>query len=159
MLVGTAFRVSPGRCLLTLLGPLAGVIGTLGMVAVASLVNGVVAGITGSVAISAALVAGSFPVGTLLRMVASNARIGLSEAIGFAFDRQIAELVAGIPGLEHHERIEFADQLQVLRASRGALGDALDQIISVLNVVVQLVVLLVALVSPTPTPTCRHSPT
>jgi ATP-binding cassette, subfamily B, bacterial len=145
LLAGTALRVSPLRCLSALLEPAGMVIATLGMAAVATLVDGVVAHEWTAVAVSAAFVAAAYPVNMLLAMIGISARVALMEHIGFAFDRQIAEIIAGIPSVEHHERSDVADQLQILRQSRGALGGALNMIIQMLNASIRTAVLLVVM--------------
>lgn len=150
LLIGTAFKVNAGQALLTFLNPLAGVIQTLAMVAVARLVDGVQAHDITRVAWAGALVAAAFPVTSAMQLIASNARISLTEAVGFEFDHRIADIVATIPSLEHHERTDFADQIQILRASRNALGQSLQQIIQIVNVIVMTVVLLIALGSVQP---------
>lgn len=143
LLVSTTVRTSPLRSLSSLLELTGKIIGHLGMVAVALLVNGAVDHDAGRVVLGAAAIAVSAPANLGLQLVGTTMRVALMEKIGFAFDRQIAEISAGIPSLEHHERSDYADQLQVLRQSRGVLGGALNTIINTLNTMGSTVVLLV----------------
>ena len=74
----------------------------------------------------------------------------LIEVVGFAFDREIATLAARLPGLEHHERPDVLDRMELLRQRQGVLGNALSNLIYVANTVVGAVATLVglAVVSP-----------
>jgi ATP-binding cassette subfamily B protein len=60
----------------------------------------------------------------------------LIEEVGFALDRELATLAAGLPGLEHHERADYQDRLELLREQQGMLGGALNSLIYTANVVV-----------------------
>ncbi len=77
-------------------------------------------------------------------------RIGLTERVGFAFDREITTLTAELPGLEHHERPDVQDRLELLRQKQGTLGAALNSLVHAANTVVGGVSTLVtlAIVSP-----------
>ena len=46
----------------------------------------------------------------------------LQERTDLAVDRHLMEVTAGLPGLEHHERPEFATQLEMIRQDRGMLS-------------------------------------
>ncbi|HEX9940301.1 MAG TPA: ABC transporter ATP-binding protein [Longimicrobium sp.] len=74
----------------------------------------------------------------------------LIEEVGFALDREIATLTSELPGVEHHERADYQDRLELLRHEQGLLGNALNALIYTANVVVGGVGTLVslALVSP-----------
>jgi ATP-binding cassette subfamily B protein len=60
----------------------------------------------------------------------------LIEEVGFALDREIATIAAGLPGVEHHERPDYQDRLELLRQEQGVLGGALNTIIYTANVAV-----------------------
>ena len=77
-------------------------------------------------------------------------RVRLSEEVGFALDREIAEIAAGLPGLEHHERADYQDRLELLRKEQGVLGGSLNALINTANSVVAGVgtVAALAFVSP-----------
>ncbi|HYR10874.1 MAG TPA: ABC transporter ATP-binding protein, partial [Longimicrobium sp.] len=72
-------------------------------------------------------------------------RIGLTERVAFAFDREVATLLAGLPGLEHHERPDVQDRLELLRQRQAALGNSLNALINTANALVAGVGTLVAL--------------
>jgi ATP-binding cassette subfamily B protein len=74
----------------------------------------------------------------------------LAEAVGLALDREIAELTAGLPGLEHHERPDFQDRLELLRQQQGVLGTSLNVVVYAANTVIAGVGTLVALAALSP---------
>jgi ATP-binding cassette subfamily B protein len=69
----------------------------------------------------------------------------LAEVVGYALDRELATLASGLPGLEHHERPEYQDRLELLRQAQGGLGRALNAVIYTANTVVAGVGTLAAL--------------
>jgi ATP-binding cassette subfamily B protein len=77
-------------------------------------------------------------------------RIRLTETVGFALDREIARLTSEIPGLEHHERPDYQDRLELLRQSQGVLGGSLNALINAANFVVAGVGTLVGLAIASP---------
>jgi ATP-binding cassette subfamily B protein len=77
-------------------------------------------------------------------------RTRLVEDVGFALDREIATLASELPGLEHHERPDYQDRLELLREEQGVLGGSLNVLIYTANVVVAGVGTLAALAFVTP---------
>jgi len=69
----------------------------------------------------------------------------LAEEVGYALDRELATLASALPGLEHHERPEYQDRLELLRQAQGGLGRALNAVIYTANTVVAGVGTLAAL--------------
>lgn len=78
-------------------------------------------------------------------MFGNDLRIVLSERMGLVIDREIATLTATIPGVEHHERPEYQDRLELLRQSQSALANSLNSLLNALNSVVGAVGTLVVL--------------
>jgi len=75
-------------------------------------------------------------------------RLTLLERVGFEFDRQIVRLTSGLPGIEHNERPDYQDRLQLLRDAQGALGNGANDLVNFLNYgVVRGVTALVILAS------------
>ncbi|HEV2150055.1 MAG TPA: ABC transporter ATP-binding protein [Longimicrobiaceae bacterium] len=74
----------------------------------------------------------------------------LIEEVGFALDREITTVTSGLPGVEHHERADYQDRLELLRQQQGILGGALNSLIYTANVVVGGLSTLVALVFVSP---------
>lgn len=69
-------------------------------------------------------------------------RITLSEKVGHAFDREIATLTATLPGLDHQERPEYQDRLELLHQTQGALGKSLDSLVRAANSIIVAVITL-----------------
>ncbi|HSU12933.1 ABC transporter ATP-binding protein [Longimicrobium sp.] len=80
----------------------------------------------------------------------SMLRIRLTEEVGLAIDREVTTLVSALPGLEHHERPDYQDRLELLRQNQGVLGRSLNTLIRAANFTVGGVatVVALALVSP-----------
>jgi ATP-binding cassette subfamily B protein len=74
----------------------------------------------------------------------------LAEEVGFALEREIATLAAELPGLEHHERPDYQDRLELLRQQQGLLGSALNILVYTANTAVVALGTLVALALVTP---------
>ena len=77
-------------------------------------------------------------------------RVGLTERVGFAFDREIVRLAGELPGLEHHERPDIQDRLEMLRQKQGVLGKSLNLLINAANAVVAGIGTLAALAVASP---------
>ncbi|GAA4983269.1 ABC transporter ATP-binding protein [Actinopolymorpha pittospori] len=136
LLVSTAVRTDPWRTFGLVLEPIGRLAWPLAGLWLSFLTDGVlqdrgnliVAGIIGLLA----GVVGNWGISLCGNMM----RITLSEKVGFAFDREITRLTADLPGLDHHERADYQDRLELLRQSQGALGGAMNSLInSVANVV------------------------
>ncbi len=63
----------------------------------------------------------------------------VAERAGGAVDRRLIQLMGGIPGIEHHERPEHLDRLDLLREQRSMLGWMTNATAGLLRVAVQLV--------------------
>jgi ATP-binding cassette subfamily B protein len=74
----------------------------------------------------------------------------LAEAVGLELDRRIASLAANLPGLEHHERPDVRDRLELLRQQQGVLGSALNVLVYTANTVIAAAGTLAALALATP---------
>lgn len=82
---------------------------------------------------AALLLVVSLGVWEAVELAAIGARIGLSERVGFAFDRLLARLTAGIPGLRHQESPAFQDRLHLLRDRTLAMGALLNWVLNLLE--------------------------
>ena len=49
---------------------------------------------------------------------------GAEREVAYSFETELARLVAELPGLEHHERTEYQDRLELLRQRQGLLGNS-----------------------------------
>lgn len=57
-----------------------------------------------------------------------NIRMRLRENTQLYLDTQIMTLTAGIPGMEHHERPEYLDQVELIRTERNYLANPFNPI-------------------------------
>jgi ATP-binding cassette subfamily B protein len=78
---------------------------------------------------AAGLMAASAGIWVWFTIAGARMRLTLIERVGFALDRHLAELVTELPGLEHHERPEYLDKLELLRNDHMALGQGLSSVI------------------------------
>jgi len=58
-----------------------------------------------------------------------NLRTVLEERTGLLMDTRLMELMAGVPGLEHHERADYLDEAELLRQQRHQLSQAVSAIV------------------------------
>ncbi len=94
-----------------------------------SLPRGLLAAGVLALASGGALIAGVFYIDLLF---------DVAERAGLAVDQRLIALMAEIPGLEHHERPEYLDELDVLREERGRLAWMTNATAGLVRVVVQL---------------------
>lgn len=72
-------------------------------------------------------------------------RLNLQEKVGLRIDERIIELTAGLPGIEHHERPEYLDEMQLLREGREEIANALGALVHVLSFVFRMATTVVLL--------------
>ena len=60
----------------------------------------------------------------------------LQEKTGFLIDQRLMELSAAVPGIEHHERSDYQDKMELLRSQRGMLGGSVSALLGVLQMLV-----------------------
>lgn len=150
LIVTSALRTDWKRSLATLVEPLGQTAEPLFGLWLAFLINGAVRDNTSLVVIGVAGIALSQSMAYVGMLYGSSIRLALSEAVGHAFDREIAELTASLPGLEHHERVEYRDRLELLRQSQAVLGQSLNVFIATANAVITAAVIFGLLASASP---------
>ena len=136
LLVSTAARTDPWRCLASLPGPLIALSYPLLGVWLKVLTDGV-AGRDGT-----RVVAGL--AGLLLTVTArwgvdyacTGVQATLADRVGFAFDGEVVRLMAALPGLEHHENPDVQERLELLRQSQGVLGSSLRALVQTASAVI-----------------------
>ena len=70
----------------------------------------------------------------------------LAEATTLEFERELIELSNGSAGLEHHERPDYADKLQVLRTEISQLGfRAIESVLNALGLALAIAITAVLL--------------
>ena len=96
------------------------------------LVNGVLGHDATQTLLAAGLLALSGGAAFLAMGAAYQIRTRISELAGVEFERQLAEVTAGIPTIEHHERPEYLDRLRLLQENVRYLRDSVGGIFAVL---------------------------
>jgi len=94
-----------------------------------------------------ALVVGLTIVFRITLWASFNVRMRLRENTLVYLDTLIMRLTAGIPGLEHHERPEYLDNIEVIRQERWALANPFNPISWTLASVFQVVSVFALLAS------------
>lgn len=109
-------------------------------VALGWLTDAVVAGDTALARNSVLLFGLVILVGQLAAVIQFPMRMHLREKTTHAIDRDLVDLAGRVPGLEHFERAEYADKVELLRASRIQLAGVPDAMIYNIAVPVQVIV-------------------
>ena len=97
--------------------------------------------------VAAASAAGAVTIGLFAGWLGANGQTVLRERTGLALEERLAKLSLGVPGLEHHERPDYQDNLALLREERGMLGDSFYAIISGLQLLVRFGATVVLLIT------------
>jgi ATP-binding cassette subfamily B protein len=150
LLLRTAWRTDPWRCAGLLLEPLSFVRFPLFAWCLKLMADGALRQDLRLLALGAAGITATRVLWFLGMWTGSWIRNRLVEEVGFALDREIAALAAELSGLEHHERPDYQDRLELLRQQQGVLGNSLNVLIYAGNMVVGAAATLVglAVVSP-----------
>ncbi len=64
-------------------------------------------------------------------------RFTLQERTSLHFERELLAMVAALPGIEHHERPEYLDKLEILREERAAFSQAVYAVTQSVGVLLQ----------------------
>ncbi|HEX2206413.1 MAG TPA: ABC transporter ATP-binding protein [Longimicrobium sp.] len=150
LLLGTAWRTDRWRSLALLLEPIGFLRFPLFAWCLKLMADGVVNRDLRLLAMGAAGITATRVLWFVGMWTGSWIRVGLTERVGFAFDREIARLAGELPGLEHHERPDIQDRLELLRQKQGVLGKSLNLLINAANALVAGVGTLVALALASP---------
>lgn len=150
LLVRTAWRTDPRRSAGLLLEPIGYLRFPIFAWCLKLLADGAARGDTRLLAWGAGGIAATRVLWFVGAWTGSKMRVRLSEAVGFVLDREVAALSASLPGLEHHERADVQDRLELLRQGQSVLGYALNAVINAANSVVAGVGTLVALAFASP---------
>lgn len=134
LLIATSVRASPDRCALAALEVVGTVVGVLKAWWLALLVTGATTGQPRMVWTGVVALVATVGCEWGLGMVGAQARMTLSEKVGFTFDRMLANLTASIPTIEHLERADYLDQVEVLRQQRALLAGGLASLLWSVNV-------------------------
>jgi ATP-binding cassette subfamily B protein len=126
----------------TVVLPLTGSLRAVGMAVIA---DGVVTNRHGRAIAGVAFVAALVGAYHVLEWANAAMRMRLREHTILYLDQRVMELVGGLPGLEHHERPDYQDHMELLRRQRGALVNPFMPIPWTLAAMVQLCATVVLL--------------
>jgi ATP-binding cassette, subfamily B, bacterial len=136
--IRTAFAADPARALFVFIGsPLLGLSPVLGALWLGMLFRGLEHGDAGEAGVAAMLVAGSLVLSHLSTVVMAKIRFTLQERTSLYFERELLAMVAALPGIEHHERPEYLDKLEILREERAAFAQAIYALTQNVGVLLQ----------------------
>ncbi len=135
LLISTSARVAPGRSLLVLLEVVGSVAEILTALWIGIIVDGIIRRQPDRIWFGLVAMVITIAAGWALSLTGAEARMTLAEKLGFAFDRRIAWLNASIPSIEHLERADYLDQLEILRSTRGLIGTGLASLLWSVNVI------------------------
>ena len=112
--------------------------------------DGIVAGSSSQAVRGALVVAVLTALNRLLEWASLTIRMRLREHTVLLLDQQVMDVTTRVPGLEHHERPEHRDKLELLRLERGYLVNPFMPIAWTVSSIVQLVttVIVLAAISP-----------
>ena len=68
-----------------------------------------------------------------LQFVGVSARLKQQTYVGFAFSREVSELMASIETLDHHENPELLDKVETFRSWSASIGGALNALMNMIN--------------------------
>lgn len=139
-LMGFSFRAAPAQATLFLVS---GAVMSLVYPAAAwgfkVLVDAAVERDTNGALIAVMVLSASAGLGLINGLYYVDLLFTVAERAGGAVDRRLIQLMGGIPGIEHHERPEHLDRLDLLREQRSMLGWMTNATAGLLRVAVQLV--------------------
>jgi len=135
LMVTTSFRAAPwlatGVVSFTAISALASPVEAL---MVKRIADGVVNGDTDAVVTAAAIAAVVAAAAYVMNMYGiAIFRMTMEEKTRLYIERHILRLVGGLPGLEHHERPEYADEVDLLRGSQGLLAQPAGPIVFIFS--------------------------
>jgi ATP-binding cassette, subfamily B, bacterial len=106
------------------------------------LVDGVVASSASRATAGAITVVGLSALHRVMTWASFNVRMRLRENTQVYLDARLMALTAGIPGLEHHERPEYLDKVELVRSEREYLANPFNPISWSVASIVQMVAVL-----------------
>jgi len=86
---------------------------------------------------------------TLALMLVAWSGFALRQTVGdktlFAFDRRLIEVLGEVPDVEHHERPDLLDKIELLRQGRWGLRSSIDAVVNTAYVLLHVVLTAVVL--------------
>lgn len=139
--MGLAFRADPWRATFVVFGmsvaPATFAIDALFM---KHLVDGYLAGDSRAVTQAAVFIGLMTVGGSMLMMLAFNQMVPLIEKTGRLTTERLMEVTSGIGGLEHFERPEYADKIEVIQTHRNELAAGVHVVTGAIGICIQVVI-------------------
>src|SRR5439155_3742540 len=127
VVLAASFRADPWRAtanlVLTVSAMLTNVIVAIGLKRVT---NAVIAHNLHEVIVGAWWIGGSAAIGLFAGVSQFNLSLALRENVSAYLDRRLMSLASSVPTLEHHERSDYLDEIELLRTNHDALGGAME---------------------------------
>ncbi len=140
VLMAFSFRASPWRAALFLLsGAVMSLIYPIAAYGSKLLVDAAVGRDLSGALVAAALLALTMGLGLINGLYYIDLLFTVAERAGAEVDRRLIQLMAEVPGIEHHELPEYLDRLDLLREERSMLGWMTNATAGLVRVAVQLV--------------------
>jgi ATP-binding cassette subfamily B protein len=145
------FRAAPGwMALVTCLLVVGSIASTCYPLGYRVLVDGTLAGSGRQVTEGVLLVAGLMSLGWVLIAIGATESMALSDRIATYRNRQLINLISGVPGMEHLERPDYLTEIERINSNRRQLAAAPRQLLSNVSNLARIVTLLLLLGSVTP---------
>jgi len=141
VLMAFSFRAAPRETTIFLLsGALMSLTAPAAALGAKLLVDAALQGHFGRGLVASVLLSLTAGFGLIITLYYIDMLFSVAEKAGAAVDRRLIELMAGVPGLAHHERPDYLDQLDLLREQRGSLAWMTNSTAGIVRVAVQLMV-------------------
>jgi ATP-binding cassette subfamily B protein len=129
LMFGLSFAADPRRSIAALITALGrSVAYPFRAVGLAILVDGIAAHDPRRAVLGAVAMAGFAAAGRMFGTASLSVRMRLRENTQLHVDARLMALTAGIPGLEHHERPDYLDKVELIRSEREALANPFNPI-------------------------------
>lgn len=139
--LGLAFKADPWRASFVVFGmsvaPATYAIDSLFM---KFLVDGYLAGDSAAVTRAAVLIGIMTTGGAMLMMLAFNQMVPLIEKTGRLTTERLMKVTSGIGGLEHFERPEYADKIEVIQTHRNELASGVHVVTGAIGICLQVLI-------------------
>src|SRR3712207_6452840 len=146
VLMSFSFGTAPREAALFLLsGAVMALVGPVTAFGAKLLVDAAVAGSGQQAGLAVGLLAAAAAIGVVNGLYYIDLLFTVVEQAGAAVDRRLMALMAGIAGLEHHERPDYLDRLALLREERWSLAFMTNATAGLLRVAVALTASVVLL--------------
>ena len=125
-----SFRASPwSTVLLFVLEPIGQLSAISMLAAIGVITDGVIGAKSGQVTFGAILLAVSFGMAYVMGYLGFNVRRFVSEKVTHYVDVQISRLTSGITGIEHLERPDYLDRIEMLRQDPQGIGNVINSLV------------------------------